>query len=217
MRRSLSVVALAVILTSPALHAQVRGGRSGSGGRGGFGPMHTFYGRASHPAGGYSSFGSNRARRTVFFPPPYRYYSPLLLTGTAYGPPYVALDYPGPGYTASTPAAEEAGSANQTNENLANEIRRLYQEIADLRQERTLRAPQPTSPPQPPVRAAVSGSPRVLVFRDGRRLEIQNYAVVGDTLCVLDPKFSPRIPLSELDLVRTQKENRDRGVRLPLP
>jgi hypothetical protein len=53
----------------------------------------------------------------------------------------------------------------------------------------------------------------VLVFRDGHRMEITNYAIVGQTIWVLDERNSTRIPVSDLDVDATQKENRIRGLR----
>lgn len=59
--------------------------------------------------------------------------------------------------------------------------------------------------------------PSVLVFRDGHQLEIQNYAIVGQTLYDLAPGHTRRVPLSQLDLTATQKANDDRGVDFTLP
>ena len=57
----------------------------------------------------------------------------------------------------------------------------------------------------------------VLVFRDGHQLEIQNYAIVGDTLYDFTPGHMRKVPLSQLDLPATQKANDDRGVAFTLP
>jgi hypothetical protein len=74
---------------------------------------------------------------------------------------------------------------------------------------------QPTSQPsQAPERPA---KPTILIFRDGHRESIQNYAIVGQTFWILDEKSSVKISLSELDLETTQRENRSQGVRFPLP
>ena len=59
--------------------------------------------------------------------------------------------------------------------------------------------------------------PTVLVFRDGHRIEIQNYAIVGQTLWLVDAKAADKISFADLDLDATWKENRGRGVRFPLP
>ena len=95
-------------------------------------------------------------------------------------------------------------------------MQRLSQQIEELRAEQATRLsaqtrPQPQSEPGPPA------IPTTLVFRDGRRIEIQNYAIVGQTLWVLEERVSTKISLSELDLEATQRENRGRGVRFRLP
>jgi len=57
----------------------------------------------------------------------------------------------------------------------------------------------------------------VLVFRDQHRQEIQNYAIVGQTLWTFAPQRTQKIPLSELDIPATQKANDERGVDFRLP
>src|ERR1700693_898487 len=59
--------------------------------------------------------------------------------------------------------------------------------------------------------------PTTLVFKDGHQLEIENYAVVGQTLYDLTPGHSRKIALADLDLPATQKQNDDRGVTFQLP
>jgi hypothetical protein len=61
--------------------------------------------------------------------------------------------------------------------------------------------------------------PTLLVFKDGRKLEVGNYAILGATLFDLTPGHPRRIALSDLDLEATRKQNDDRGVTFqpPLP
>ena len=59
--------------------------------------------------------------------------------------------------------------------------------------------------------------PTVLVFKDGHSLEVGNYAIVGTTLFDLTPGHSRRVPLADLDLDATQKQNDDRGIVFQLP
>ena len=58
--------------------------------------------------------------------------------------------------------------------------------------------------------------PTVLVFRDGHRLEVANYAIMGSTLFVLSGPRS-RIPIAELDVPATERVNQDRGVDFHVP
>jgi len=56
----------------------------------------------------------------------------------------------------------------------------------------------------------------VLVFRDGHKQQVTNYAVMGQTLYVFDsPK--QKISLGDLDVPATVKANDDRGVDFQLP
>jgi hypothetical protein len=63
-------------------------------------------------------------------------------------------------------------------------------------------------PPQPPT---------TLVFKDGHQIEVNNYAIVGQTLFDLTTGHPRRIALADLDLSATQKQNDDRGVVFQLP
>ncbi|MGA8442691.1 MAG: hypothetical protein WB762_18995 [Candidatus Sulfotelmatobacter sp.] len=63
-------------------------------------------------------------------------------------------------------------------------------------------------PPQPPT---------TLVFKDGHQLEVNNYAIVSQTLYDLTPGHPRKIALADLDLPATQKQNDDHGVVFQLP
>jgi len=57
----------------------------------------------------------------------------------------------------------------------------------------------------------------VLVFKDGHRSEVLNYAVVGDTLFDFAAARTHKILLGDLDLPATQEANDDRGVDFQIP
>jgi len=57
----------------------------------------------------------------------------------------------------------------------------------------------------------------VLIFRDGTRREVKNYAIVGDTLWELSASRARKVPLSALDLKATMRVNEERGVDFRLP
>ena len=74
--------------------------------------------------------------------------------------------------------------------------------------------PKPAPIPQP----VDAGPPTTLVYRDGHKTELRNYAIVGSNL--LDLTKSPvikRIPLASLDLEATRRENENNGVDFYLP
>jgi hypothetical protein len=62
-----------------------------------------------------------------------------------------------------------------------------------------------------------SQPPTTLIFKDGHKLEVGNYAIVGATLFDLTPGHSRRVELADLDLDATRKENDDHGVIFQLP
>ena len=61
--------------------------------------------------------------------------------------------------------------------------------------------------------------PVVVVYKDGRQLEIQNgnYAIVGDMLYDLSGPIAKKIKLADLNLTQTIQQNEQRGVEFTLP
>jgi hypothetical protein len=83
--------------------------------------------------------------------------------------------------------------------------------------------PQPAAPPAPPPAPyapspeVAAQEPTVLVFRDGHRIEVTNYAIVRDELINLSGNGPRRIKLEDLDLPATVRTNDDNGVTFRLP
>ncbi len=68
------------------------------------------------------------------------------------------------------------------------------------------------------VEAAPSqAAPTMLVFKDGRREQVHNYAIAGQTLWVFSAERARKVPVSQLDLDATAKANEDRGVEFRVP
>lgn len=85
---------------------------------------------------------------------------------------------------------------------------------ADRRVNSELEAPsdamvQPAPVPSQPT--------TVLVFKDGHRSDVINYAIVGDTLFDFGSARTKKILLADLDLAATRKANDDRGVDFLIP
>ncbi len=59
--------------------------------------------------------------------------------------------------------------------------------------------------------------PTTLVFKDGHELNVDNYAIVSQTLYDLTPGHARKIALADLDLQATEKQNDDRGVTFQVP
>jgi len=59
--------------------------------------------------------------------------------------------------------------------------------------------------------------PTTLVFKDGHKLEVGNYAIIGQTLFDMTPGHARKVPLSDLDLEATRRQNDERGITFQLP
>lgn len=59
--------------------------------------------------------------------------------------------------------------------------------------------------------------PVLIVYKDGHEQEIQNYAIVGDTLYDLGNFVAHKIKLADLDLKQTIQKNEQRGVEFNVP
>jgi hypothetical protein len=68
--------------------------------------------------------------------------------------------------------------------------------------------------PAEPVAAQPS---TVLVFKDGHKSDVLNYAIVGDTLFDFAAGRSRKILIADLDVPATRKANDDRGVDFQIP
>jgi len=224
MWRWLAVAALgAALLTTPAW-GQRGGGHGGGfgGGHAGFGGgVHGGFGGGVHSGlssrgfGGHPGFGAGRpfghpgfGSRPFGFRNRYR--------GWGWGWPYWGWGWPGYEYDNYSsnyyPSQGYADNYDARDPKIAQEqqaeIDRLNDEVARLRDQRESHN---TS------LSASSSEKTELVFNDKHSEEIQNYAIIGPTLWVLNSDKSRKIPLAELNIPATQKVNDDRGVDFQLP
>lgn len=80
------------------------------------------------------------------------------------------------------------------------------------------RAPEQIAGDDPPAKDDEDNAPpTIFVFKDGHKLETQNFAIVGQTVFDFSTKPLKKIPLPELDMDATRKANDDRGIVLRLP
>jgi hypothetical protein len=121
-------------------------------------------------------------------------------TSSYYSQPYYPqYDYSDQNYANYPPAYQQ---------NLEAEVNRLNDQVASLReQQEEMQSSHQTA----------SSNPTELVFRDKHTEEIENYAIVGQTLWVLTADRARRIPLSDLNLSATRKANEDRSSEFNLP
>lgn len=74
----------------------------------------------------------------------------------------------------------------------------------------------PPAPNPTPQHDAGPVDPTVLVFRDGHKQEVSNYAIMGQTVYVFDAR-TQKIAVSDLDVAATKKANDERGVEFQIP
>jgi hypothetical protein len=68
-----------------------------------------------------------------------------------------------------------------------------------------------------PIIPVASQPDTILIFKDGHKQEVGNYAIVGTNLFDLTPGHRLKIALADLDVPATRKANEDQGVDFTLP
>jgi hypothetical protein len=113
--------------------------------------------------------------------------------------------------------AEQAPSTVAYQEgDLSRQVERLTDEVERLREEQASREQaRQTVQPRPSVEDKAATT--ILVFHDGRRSEVQNFAIVGQTLWVFTQQRARKIPVSDLDVEATKEVNAGRGIDFRLP
>lgn len=115
---------------------------------------------------------------------------------------------------AAQQVAQQSAQASAQANDLTMQIEQLREE---LRQMRDQSAPAPAPTRADPGQAEAPPTPTTLVFRDGRRSQVENYAIVGNTLWVFNDQRRTKIPIAELDLKATAQVNEDHGVDFVVP
>jgi hypothetical protein len=71
--------------------------------------------------------------------------------------------------------------------------------------------------PDPTIAPIAAEPSTILVFKDGHKLEVGNYAIVGSNLFDLTPGRRQKVALADLDVSATEKANDDLGIDFKLP
>ena len=100
---------------------------------------------------------------------------------------------------------------------LSSQVQTLTEEVEMMREEQASRQEQPRQAASP--QAAVQEKPvtTVLVYRDGRQSDVENYAIFGQNLWVFAEQATRKIALADLDLAATKRLNDARGVEFVSP
>lgn len=209
-----------------------RGGRGHFGGRC-LGQGCGVYGGGAYydSYGYYPYYGVSVYTGSAVVDPGPNFYAPNSGYTIEYGSARVPREYVGPGADAVS-AAYRQGQLEQRITSLADEVARLRTEKeARERPAANQSDPRNRDPrslgesfastgvldANTPAAGATAAATATLVFRNGQRLDIANYAVVGQTLWVFDEQRARRVPLAELNLDATRKANLASGFELKLP
>ena len=223
-------------------HASGFGGHAGFGGGHGGGPiggghfsggMHSAPGASrgfTHaPSFSQRSFSNRPFLHDEFRGPRFRTYGFRnncygYRCGGGYGYPWAYGGYYDPywwwdsGSSYDEDYERDRAMANDMNEQSLEQQQMLRQEQADGDRDvyaHSAPAPRPALSDEQQGAAIIPAT--VLVFRDQRKQEIRNYAIVGQTLWNFAPQHTEKIPLSDLDLTATTKANDDRGLTFRVP
>jgi len=157
-------------------------------------------------------FGRRFHHRHFFFGIPWGFYG----YGYGYGYPWYYADYAYSPDMYSSRDSAEYSALSQQNQELAREFDRLSDEVERLREEQQSRyappAPKSQAQSQPELH-----EPTTLVFRDKHKQEVENYAIVGQTLWIFNERRATKVPLSLLDVDATSKANYERGQEFRVP
>ncbi|HEY2113902.1 MAG TPA: hypothetical protein VGJ51_02355 [Candidatus Angelobacter sp.] len=142
-----------------------------------------------------------------------------LFLGAPFSPYYPGYygDY---GYPPPVQQPVVVNTDNGNSVELASQVQQLTDEVADLRSEENRRYYDDRA------RAANSGASltakepaaaTVFVFRDGRSISAQSYAITGQTLWIFDEHAARKYQIADLDAASTEKANAANGVEFHVP
>jgi hypothetical protein len=228
MKRGLAL-ALLTLATSVVVSAQIHGvppsvtslgpGRGPNPGvpasvtslgpRGFAGTFSTGRGRGGIPFGHHPGFITGFRNREF-----HRHSVPVIVA--PYYWPYYGWDYPFSGYDLSAYQPQPYPQATQPIV-VVVDPKSSDERYGDHSFDEARSTPPPQAQPQAPPAPAQEQEPTLLVFRDGHKQEIRNYAIVGPMLWDFGAKGTHKIPLADLDLDTTRKLNDERGVDFILP
>ena len=114
-------------------------------------------------------------------------------------------------------AAQLMAQQNAEASDLTAQIQQLREELRQLREQQSASPAVAAIAPAAEPQKQAPPTPTTLVFRDGRRSQVENYAIIGNTLWVFHDQRRQKIPIAELDLQATQQANQDQGVDFSIP
>jgi len=138
-------------------------------------------------------------------------------------PPWAAMNHQRTDYVLAVPVyipyGPESDEAAEANSDISGQDAQ-FADAQGMNDEMNAEGMPPDSEPMAPEvpRDPVVTQPAtVLVFKDGHRSDVINYAIVGDTLFDFGDGTTRKIQLATIDLAATQKANEASGVEFKLP
>jgi len=127
-------------------------------------------------------------------------YSPSYYPSDAYPPAGYAPQYDSSygDYANFPPSGSSASCASET------EVQRIQNEVEQLKAQQADRYSEPKSN-------------TVLVYRDGHSETVENYAVSDGTVWIFNQHRTRKVPLSQIDVPATQRDNDARGGEFIVP
>jgi len=146
------------------------------------------------------------------------FFSPFLSAGYIPGFSYpYDYGYP-PDYYQQQAQQQPVATDNGATTQLAVQIQQLSDEISDLRGEQALQRMQSRqAAPGTSMSVVPPAGETTFVFRDGRRVTAENYAISGQTLWVLNEHAAKKYAITDLDRAATEQVNSANGVEVHLP
>jgi hypothetical protein len=165
-----------------------------------------------HPFGFGRCFDGFHCRNAFFFNNPF-----LFGAGFGFGYPYGYIPGFDSGYySAPAPQAAPVESNNGNDVQVAVALQRLSDEMESMREEQARQATAARASGAS-ISARQPDGAATFVFRDGRRIVTQNYAIAGQTLWLLSEHTARKVSLADLDFQATDQVNSANGVDLRIP
>jgi hypothetical protein len=151
---------------------------------------------------------------------PYGYYIPSSLSYAGFPDDYQSNQ------GAQAPPEDYGAPPTEAENELEGQVQQLSDEVAQMRAGGGY-PPGPGYGPGPGYPGPAYGAPApaeaekqlstVLVYRDGHQMEIQNYAIYGQTVWVFGDQITRKVALADLDVAKTKQLNDQRGVEFDIP
>lgn len=146
----------------------------------------------------------------------FNYRLPYAYFGYPYSP-FLGGPYSGDfdSYNSSGYAGDPSGGAPADDSGLGEQVEQLSAQINGLQDQLAQRA-QPSAFPEYSTAAPAPPSPPLtVVLTSGQTLEVQNYAVMGDTFWDFSSQPTRKIPLSKIDVAASARASEASGAEFP--